>query len=167
MEKTFQTQCYDAEKILKNKLKIWFDKMKQFAPFYVCEYLFHKNGAVAQMLRVDPNYGFIYDPATLGEGIENMFAVVEAAKKGNITRARNLYKRFGTPEIRVDYLRLIYDHCDIYHAIGEDIIADLDEYAKTCTDPEFFEVLEGRKNNIRGRAKIEQKHITDGGFGMH
>lgn len=166
MERNFQMQCFEAEKILKNKLKIWFDKAKQFAPVYICEYLFHRTGLVTEMLQIDPNYGFVFDPKTLGNGIDNLFGVVEAAKKGNFQRAKNLYKRFETPEIRVTYLRQFVDQFDIYSAIGEEVIADLEEFAKTCTDPEFHEVLDARKRNIRGRAQNEKKPPFSGGYGM-
>ena len=135
VEKDFTKQCYAAQNILKNKLKIWYQKLKQYVPVYVCDYMFYRDGEVAEMLQIDPNYGFIFDPKTLEDGIETVFSILEATEKGNIDRAKGLYLRFGTPEIRVLYIRKFIDKLSIYHAIGNEVIADLDAFAMVCDDP--------------------------------
>ena len=77
-EQQFRTQLSEARNIETVKLKEWSDRLKQLLPVYVIEYLFHrKSGVVVDMLQIDENVGFVYDPATLKQGVDMLVKIAE------------------------------------------------------------------------------------------
>lgn len=157
MEKDFIKQVYSAERIKNLKLKEWYTKFKEYVPEYVTDYLFHKKGKVSEMIEIDEEVGFVFDPATLEAGIDMLVRVIDATNHGDFSRAQAIYQKFENFIIRVDYLRQIIEQLDVYRSIGELVIADLEKYAQENASAEIAEIVESQKRNIRARAKTEQK----------
>ena len=163
METDIRKQFYAAERIKKIRLKEWYQKVRPYVITYIADYLFHAKGEIAQMIAPDEN-GYICDPVTLEQGVDMVIRVLENARKGDNERAQNIYGAFENPMVRIEYLWRVVDSFDMYKAIGELVVRDLDEYAKTQTDPEMLDIIEGRKRNIRARAKTEREIQTPYGW---
>lgn len=161
MDNSIEKQIIAARYIREKKLKEWYQKTKKHIPIYLVDYLFYKNGLVDKMLAFDEEKGFAFDPKTLEEGIENTLAVLEFAKQEKQERARIVYKKFADAQTRISYLGSIIDQLDIYHVIGQEVIADLEECAKKWTDAEFLEFVECKKRNINARSETEKKMLAE------
>lgn len=157
-------QMQDARVIQDVYLKEWAARVRRLRPEYVSDFLFYKNiGEVPQMLMAQDDDGFVYDPKTLKDGVEMLIKILESQEvyKNDDPKIKVMYTRFGTPEIRIKYLRSIIDKMDIYASIGDFVIADLVEVAKTTKDEEFLEFLQNRINNIKQRAEREKKELQE------
>lgn len=164
METDIRKQFYAADRIKKVKLKEWYQKAKPHVISYILDYLFHRQGEVAQMVKFDETVGFLYDPVTLEQGVDTLIRVLESARNGDDKKAQNIYSAFENPVTRINYLWRIVDSFDMYKAVGEVVCADLDEYAKTVTDPEILDTIDARKRNIKSRAEMERKTSTPTGW---
>ena len=164
MEIDIRKQFYVAEKIKKVRLKDWYQKVKPHVLEYVADYLFHRKGEVAQMVEFNENYGFVYNPEILENGIDMLIRVLESARNGDEKKAQSIYSTIANPTTRISYLWRIIDKFDIFHAIGEQVIKDLDEYANETQDPELLDTIDARKRNIRARAEMERKEKKPSGW---
>ena len=143
----FRTQYDVAQYILKVKSKEWLERSKKHVPQYIAEYLFYpKTSILADMLKIDPETGFKYDPLTLQNGIELLLKMTETKNNfsTNQSRIQAMYAGFADAQTRLDYLRLFAERLELYPFIGKQVIDDLNEVAKTSTDSEFMELLAGR-----------------------
>ena len=159
-EEEFQKQLNAANYITRVKQKEWLEKAKKHIPVYSAEYLFYKNSSrLAEMMKVDPEKGFVYDPVVLCDGIEILMNILNTkdAKTTNISRLQALYANFATPEVRVHYLRIFAEYLELYPIIGKQMIKDLEEVGKTSTDPEFLELLDGRIRSVQNIMKIQSE----------
>ena len=156
IEKDFNRQLTFAQTIANTKQKEWLNESKKFVPSYAAEYLFYpKTSVLSEMLRVDPEKGFKYDPEVLMAGVEIVVQIMKANAFPTTKRERlsRMYTSFADAETRVEYLRRFVEYLDLYPVIGEDVITDLKQVAKTSTDPEFLECLEPRINAIKHQLK--------------
>ena len=157
-QENLQRQYNAAQYIARVKQKEWLEKSKKHIPVYAAEYLFHKNPSrLTEMIRFDEQTGFKYDPEILLEGMEMLFRIFDSkdSKVTSIPRLQAMYANFATPEIRVNYLRIFAEYLELYPIIGKQMIADLEETAKTSTDPEFFETLDGRIKTVKHMMKSQ------------
>lgn len=157
-------QVTDAKVIETTKLKEWEKRAKQVIPAYAAEYLFyHKTGVVSQMLQFDKDGGFVYDPATLKEGIDVLLKIAESQQSRglNACRLATMYTNFADAETRIGYFMSIIDQLDIYPSIGQSVIKDLKMVAENINDVEILEVIENRIRNIEAREKIQLKALEE------
>ena len=162
IDKNFNRQILYAQKIEKTKQKEWLSEARKFVPEYAAEYLFYpKTGVLSQMLSVDPEKGFNYDPEVLLGGIETVIQIMKANALPitNQNRLAHLYSSFADAKTRIEYLRTFIEYLDLYPVIGEEVIADLNELAKTSNDSEFLECLEPRIKHIKHQ--LEQKNSSN------
>lgn len=153
-ECTFEQQFTQAEIIKSKKQKEWLEIARRHTPNYVAEHLFYpKISVLADMLKVDPEKGFVYNPETLKEGIDILIKILEFKDSRSTTKDKlaNMYASFETPKIRIDYLRQYIDYLELYPILGAHMIADLEAIAPTLTDPEEIEINTNRINNIKRR----------------
>lgn len=156
VEKNFNRQLSFAQTITKTKQKEWLAEAKKFVPTYSAEYLFYpKTSVLDEMLRVDPEKGFIYDPEVLMAGIETVIQIMKANSFPTTSRERlsRMYLSFADAETRIEYLRRFVEYLDLYPVIGEEVISDLKQVSKNSTDPEFLETLEARIKVIENQIK--------------
>lgn len=161
-EKQFRSQLNEARNIENIKLQEWSRRVKSLLPVYVVEYLFHKKtGIVADMLKVDENVGFVYDPATLKEGIEVVVKIAEGqtVKGADDARLQGMYANFADPVTRVLYLRSIVDQMDVYATIGDVVVKDLKIVAEQTTDEEMLEILQNRIRNVEARTQTQRRDL--------
>lgn len=156
MDSNLQRQLSCAHTILTTKLKDWYQKFKKYVPVYILDYWFDKKGEIYRMLNTGTESSFAYDPVTLANGVETLFRILELARKGDEKKAQAVYCRLGEMPVRVEYFRTMIDMLDIYSAVGEMVIKDLDDYAAITTDEYFLETLEARKRNITSRIELER-----------
>lgn len=163
MEADIRKQFYAADRIKKVKLKEWQTKVKPYVIAYVADFLFHRTGEIAQMIELGEN-GYMCNPVILEQGVDMIIRVLENARKGDDQKAQNIYNAFENLITRIEYLWRVVDCFDMYKAIGDSVIQDLDEYAKTQTDPEMLDIIEARKKNIKSRAKSEREVQATSGW---
>ena len=155
-ENNLNRQLTFAQTIANVKQKEWLADAKKFVPTYAAEYLFYpKTSVLSEMLRFDPEKGFKYDPEVLMAGVE---LVVQIMKANSFTttkpeRLSRMYTSFADAETRIEYLRRFVEYLDLYPVIGEDVITDLKQVARTSNDPEFLECLEPRISSIKHQLK--------------
>ncbi|MBR3884965.1 MAG: hypothetical protein IKJ33_00655 [Clostridia bacterium] len=160
--KNFERQILYAQRIEQTKQKEWLGEARKYVPEYAAEYLFYpKTGVLSQMLLVDPEKGFSYDPEVLLSGIETVVQIMKASAlpTTNPNRLKHLYSSFADAKTRIEYLRTFIEYLDLYPAVGEEVIADLNEVAKSSSDPEFLEYLEPRIKHIKHQ--LEQKDSSN------
>ena len=163
-EQEFLRQLNEARNIENSKLREWEDRTKKLLPVYVAEYLFHrKTGIVSEMLQIDEEHGFLYDPTILKQGIEVLLKIAEGQKNKGAEYGRfsSMYLNMADPYTRILYFRRIIDQLDIYPSIGQNVIKDMRKFAETCQDEEFLELLEGRIRNIEAREKMQRKELEE------
>ena len=163
-EKDFLRQVSEARTIETVKLKEWENKAKQFIPVYASEYLFYrKTGIVAQMLQVDPERGFIYDPTILKQGVDILLKIAEGqqSRGADENRLATMFTNFADAETRIGYFISIIDQLDIYPSIGQSVIKDLKKVAENTQDEEVLEVISNRIKNIESRAKMQRKALEE------
>ena len=160
----YYRQVHDAKIVHDTYLRDWEKRVRLYRPEYIADGLFHRTmGDIAQMLASENDQGFVYDPKILKDGVEMLVKILEAQEnyKNNDPKVKVMYTRFGTPELRIKYLRRIADKLDIYSSIGDLVIEDLLEVAKTTTDKEFLEFLPNIIRNIQQRAEMEKKTLEE------
>ncbi len=158
-QKKLERQFMAAQYIQKVKQKEWLSKAKLHIPQYAAEYLFYQRpSCLYDMLKFSPNHGFIYDPETLLEGIEMLMKILDSkdSKATNPHRLQQQYLSFADAKTRVEYLRTFAEYLELYPIIGNQMIADLNEVAKTTDDPDFHETLEPRIKTIKHMMKQGQ-----------
>lgn len=158
-QKNLDRQFMTAQYIQKIKQKEWLAKAKLHIPQYAAEYLFYqKPSRLYDMIKFSPENGFTYDPETLLEGIEMLMKILDS-KNTRITnpkRLQQMYIGFADAQTRVEYLRIFAEYLELYPIIGDQMIADLKEVAKTTDDPDFLETLEPRIKTIKHMMKLGQ-----------
>ena len=153
-ERTFEQKYYQAEYIKSKKQKEWLEITKKHLPNHIAEHLFYpKYSTLADMLKIDPNKGFVYDPETLRNGIDLLIKILtlKDSKSTSLNKFINIYKSFEDPKIRVNYLRQYIDYLDLYPILGGQVIADLETIAPSLTNPEEIEINTNIINNIKAR----------------
>jgi hypothetical protein len=161
-EKQFRNQLGEARNIETIKLQEWSNRLRQVLPVYVIEYLFHKkSGVVAEMLKIDENIGFVYDPATLKQGIDMLVKIAEGQtlKGAEDTRLQGMYANFADPVTRVTYLKTSADQMDVYATIGDVVVKDLKVVAAQTTDEEMLEILQNRIRNVEARTQTQRREL--------
>ncbi len=147
IEKKFNRQLSFAHTIRQSKQKEWLAEAKKYVPTYAAEYLFYpKTSVLSEMLSIDPDKGFKYDPEVLMAGIDTVVQIMKANSFPTTNRERlcRLYNSFADAETRIEYLRKFIEYLDLYPVIGEEVIVDLKQVARTSTDSEFLECVEPR-----------------------
>ena len=164
IERNFNRQLTFAQMIANSKQKEWYMEAKKHIPAYSAEYLFYpKTSVLADMLKVDPQKGFRYDPEVLMAGIDILIQITKTKAFPNTSRERlsRMYTSFADAETRVEYLRRFVEYLDLYPVIGEDVITDLKQVARISTDPEFLECLEPRirviENQLQQKESISKR----------
>lgn len=163
-EQQFRTQLSEARNIETVKLKEWSDRLKQLLPVYVIEYLFHrKSGVVVDMLQIDENVGFVYDPATLKQGVDMLVKIAEGQtlKGAEDARLQGMYANFADPVTRMTYLRAFLDQMDVYATIGELVVKDLRVVEASTQDEEMKEILQNRIRNIELRTQTQRRELQE------
>lgn len=163
-EQQFRTQLSEARNIETVKLKEWSDRLKQLLPVYVIEYLFHrKSGVVVDMLQIDENVGFVYDPATLKQGVDMLVKIAEGQtlKGAEDARLQGMYANFADPVTRMTYLRAFLDQMDVYATIGELVVKDLRVVEASTQDEEMKEILQNRIRNIEFRTQTQRRELQE------
>ena len=161
-EQQFRAQLGVARNIETIKLKEWSDKLRQLLPVYVVEYLFHrKSGVVADMLKVDENVGFVYDPETLKQGIDVLVRIAEGqtVKGAEDARLQGMYANFADPATRVFYLKTFVDQMDVYATIGDLVVKDLKTVEAMTQDEEMKEILQNRIRNVEARTETQRREL--------
>lgn len=163
-EREFLKQVSEARTIETVKLKEWENKARQLIPVYAAEYLFYrKTGIVAQMLQVDPERGFIYDPTTLKQGVDILLKIAEGQQNRGADEGRlaTMYTNFADAETRIGYFISIIDQLDIYPSIGQSVIKDLKKVAENTQDEDVLEVISNRIKNIESREKMQRRALEE------
>lgn len=159
IQRKIDRQFNAAQYIQKVKQKEWLNKAKLHTPQYVAEYLFYpKTSRLADMLKLDPENGFKYDPEITLAGIDLLMKILDNknSKAVNQARLQQMYMGFADAQTRVEYLRIFAEYLELYPIIGEQMINDLREVAKTTDDPDFLETLEPRIRGIRHMMKRDE-----------
>ena len=147
IEKKFSRQLTFAHTIKQSKQKEWLTEAKKYVPAYAAEYLFYpKTSVLSEMLELDPDKGFKFDPEVLMAGVENIIQIMKANSFSTTSHERlcKMYNSFADAETRIEYLRKFVEYLDLYPVIGEEVIVDLKQVARTSTDSEFLECLDAR-----------------------
>lgn len=147
IEKKFNRQLSFAQTIKQSKQKEWLDEAKKFVPTYAAEYLFYpKTSVLSEMLTIDPDKGFKYDPEVLMAGVDTIVQIMKANSFPTTSKERlcRMYNSFADAETRIEYLRTFVEYLDLYPVIGEEVIVDLKQVARTSTDSEFLDCVEPR-----------------------
>ena len=108
IEEKLNRQLTYAQTITTKKQKEWLDEAKKSVPTYAAEYLFYpKTSVLSEMLRVDPEKGFKYDPEVLMAGIDMVVQIMKANAFPTTKRERlsRMYTGFADAETRIEYLR--------------------------------------------------------------
>ena len=136
---SFMTQQRCAQKIKDEKSKEWIKIAQQYIPLGCAESLFHKSGSyLADMLKVDPERGYIYDPETLENGIDMLMIILTRNQtQGRIER---IYSTFEDPITRITYLRFFIYQLELYPKLAKCMLDDFNEVMPAITDPEEIEV---------------------------
>jgi hypothetical protein len=148
----FYKQLTIAQNLKEKKVKQWLATAKNYMHEYNAEYLFHpKTSVVAGWLTPNNETGFEYDPQTLDKAIESIFqmADIKSRPASNHERIRRLYDNFSTEShMRIKYLSPFADKFELYPDLGKQIIADLNEIAKDCSDSETLEYIHSKIKHI-------------------
>ena len=164
-ETTFEQQFYYAQYIKKNKLNKWLNTSKEFIPEYDAELLFHQRVShVVDMLKIDSNLGFVYDPKTLEEGIDILMRILVSKSNAPQKRLEIWYESFENAQIRFAYFRRIIRTLGLEPVLARSLLKDLQEIAPTLTDPEEIEINQNLTrqisvlaNEINNREEQEQE----------
>lgn len=143
-EQKFNRQVIAAKYILERDRKEWGQKVTKYLNGYNVDILFKsRNCMVCEMLKVDPEKGFVYDPETLKEGVERVLRILAfnsgTATSQGIKEAQ--YSNFADAKTRMDYMYPFVFNLDLLPVLGRVIIDDCKELARTTSDPEELEKL--------------------------
>ena len=160
MDKDFRHQFVVAENIKKRNMKDWNSKAKKYTPTYVADYLFAKQGKIDEMLMIDENVGFRFDPETVALSAETVLLILDDVSRNHPEKARRHYSNFGDFQKRLDYLFPLIDNLDVYHAVEKEVVEDLKTKMSALEEgTEEYEICENRIRNIHARADRERKEI--------
>ena len=163
-EEQFTKQYTKAWAIMEYKRPQWYAFMKETPE--ISEYagdLFDKRYSfLSNMLTIDPERGFLYDPATLEQGIDVLMQIYKTKTPSTVKRLESMYRSFATPYIRISYLKSFIFRMNLTQYLARAIHKDALDVLPTLTDPDEIEIFSGLAAHMVTHLKaIEEKDKKD------